>query len=82
MAYLARGRRAVQAINLLGAAAVAFTLVMNLARGLPLVSLLVALSVAGGLYIRWVRAGRPRGIAAAVQQAEADLAAEEARDGS
>lgn len=72
MAYLSKGRPGLRAVNLLGAGAVAFTMVMNLARGLPIVSLAVALLVAGGLYGRWVHAGRPRGIAATVQRAEVE----------
>lgn len=70
MARLSRGKPWSLAVNLLGAVVVGFTLVMNLARGLPILSLAVALFIAGGLYVLWVRAGRPRGIAAAVQHAE------------
>jgi amino acid transporter len=72
MARLARGKPWSRAINLLGAVVVGFTLLMNLARGWPILSLAIALLIALGLYILWVRAGRPRGIAATVQQAEAD----------
>ena len=50
--------------NLIGAVAVAFTLLVNLARGWPLLALSGTLLVAVGLYWRWVRAGRPRGIEA------------------
>ncbi len=50
------------ALNLVGALVVAFTLAVNLARGLPMISLLAALLVAGGLHQVWVRAGRPGGI--------------------
>ena len=57
-------------LNILGAAVVAFTLVVNLARGLPLVSLAAALLVAGVLYRTWVRAGRPGGIRDLAAQAE------------
>jgi amino acid transporter len=83
MARLARGKPWSRAINLLGAGVVGFTLVMNLARGWPVLSLVVALALALGLYVLWVRAGRPRGIAATVQYAEEDesfptLAPEEA----
>jgi hypothetical protein len=74
MARLARGRTWSRSINLLGAGVVGFTLVMNLARGWPILSLVVALFIALGLYVLWVRAGRPRGIAAAVQHAEEDEA--------
>lgn len=58
-------------LNALGAVVVAFTLIVNLARGLPLASLGAALLVAGLLYGVWVRAGRPRGIAEVAAQAEA-----------
>jgi hypothetical protein len=74
MARLARGKPWARGINLLGAAVVGFTLVMNLARGWPILSLVVALFIALGLYALWVRAGRPRGIAATVQHAEQDEA--------
>ena len=72
MARLARGKPWARSINLLGAAVVGFTLVMNLARGWPILSLAVALVIALGLDALWVRAGRPRGIAATVQHAEED----------
>ncbi len=57
-------------LNLIGAAVVAFTLLVNLARGFPILSLCAALLIAGGLYVLWVRAGRPRGVASAVALAE------------
>jgi hypothetical protein len=50
------------AINLIGAAAVSFTLAINVTRGEPIVSIGVALLIAAGLYALWVRSGRPRGI--------------------
>jgi len=59
------------AVNLLGTLVVSVTLVMNLLRGWPLLSLAGAFVVAGSLWVLWVRAGRPRGISLAVQQAEA-----------
>ncbi len=59
-------------LNTVGAVVVAFTLVVNLARGLPLVSLAAALLVAGVLYRTWVRAGRPGGIRDLAAQAEED----------
>jgi len=59
------------AVNLLGTLVVSVTLVMNLLRGWPLLSLAAAGVVAGALWVLWVRAGRPRGISMAVQQAEA-----------
>jgi len=49
-------------LNVAGAVVVTFTLVVNLARGAPLVSLAVALLVSGVLYRTWTRAGRPGGV--------------------
>jgi amino acid transporter len=66
------------AVNLLGTLVVSVTLVMNLLRGWPLLSLAAASLVAGALWVLWVRAGRPRGISMAVQQAEAEVEGEEA----
>jgi hypothetical protein len=65
-------RPAMAAINVLGAVAVAFTLVVNLARGYPLLSLAAMLAIAGGLYAAWARAGRPTGVEAVERLAEAD----------
>jgi amino acid transporter len=70
------------AINILGSVVVGFTLVMNLLRGWPLLSLAAAGGVALVLFVLWVRAGRPRGIALAVQQAEEELAPMDATDTS
>ena len=70
MARLSQGKPWLLAINLLGAIVVSFTLVMNLIRGLPIISLGAALLIAAGLFMLWVRAGRPRGISSAVQHAE------------
>jgi hypothetical protein len=64
-----RGSRVLTATNLLGAAAVAFTLLVNLARGYPLLALAGTIVIAIVLYWRWVRAGRPRGIDAIERQA-------------
>ncbi|MBT2515791.1 hypothetical protein [Arthrobacter sp. ISL-30] len=50
----------------------AFTLVANLSRGLPIVSLAAALIIASILYIAWARAGRPRGIRNIAAEAEAE----------
>ena len=58
------------AVNVVGALAVAFTLAVNLARGEPIVSLAAAMLIAAGLYVLWVRAGRPRGIRNAAAEAE------------
>ncbi|WP_431218918.1 hypothetical protein [Leifsonia xyli] len=49
-------------LNALGALVVAFTLVANLSRGTPIVSLAVALLIAAGLFLLWIRNGRPAGI--------------------
>jgi len=57
-------------VNILGTLVVGFTLAMNLLRGWPLVSLAAAFLIASLLFLLWVRAGRPRGIALAVQEAE------------
>ncbi len=67
-----QGKRLLLATNLLGAVAVAFTLVVNLERGYPLLSLAGTVLIAAGLYWRWVRSGRPRGIEAVERKAEAD----------
>jgi hypothetical protein len=53
---------------------VSFTLAMNLLRGWPLVSLAASFLVAGALFVLWIRAGRPRGIALAMQEAEEEPA--------
>ncbi|MFE7173255.1 amino acid permease [Streptomyces sp. NPDC057616] len=49
-------------VNGLAAAAVAFTLAVNLLRGWPMLSLAATLLIAASLYLRWTRAGRPTGI--------------------
>ncbi len=64
------GATALTVTNLVGAAAVTFTLLVNLARGYPLLALARTVLVATGLYWRWVRAGRPRGIEAIEREAE------------
>jgi amino acid transporter len=61
-------RRRSQALNLLGAVVVAFTLAVNLGRGRPIASVAAALVIALGLHAFWVRAGRPSGIADAVAE--------------
>ena len=66
-----RGSRLLTATNALGAVVVAFTLVVNLARGYPLLAIGGTGIVAGVLYWRWVKAGRPRGIEAIEREAEA-----------
>ncbi|KIZ15793.1 amino acid permease [Streptomyces natalensis] len=57
-------------VNGLAAGAVAFTLAVNLLRGWPVLSLAATLVIAGALYIRWARAGRPSGIEDIEAQAE------------
>ena len=56
------GRRGLAAINAAGALAVAFTLIVNLGRGYPLLSLAATVVIAASLYALWVRAGRPVGV--------------------
>ncbi|MFE0348832.1 APC family permease [Streptomyces griseoluteus] len=58
-------------LNGIAAAAVAFTLAVNLLRGWPMLSMLATLLIAAGLYVRWNRAGRPSGIEDIEAQAEA-----------
>lgn len=53
-------------MNLMGAGAVGFTLIINLTRGDPIVSIGAALAIACMLYTLWVRAGRPGGVDRAV----------------
>ncbi len=67
-----RGARLLTITNLVGAAVVAFTLVVNLARGYPLLAIGGTVLVAAVLHWRWVRAGRPRGIEAIEREAEAE----------
>ncbi|WP_353809719.1 amino acid permease [Agromyces sp. SYSU T00194] len=55
-------RRGAFALNAVGAVVVAFTLVVNLARAWPLVSLGATFAVAAVLYAIWVRGGRPPGV--------------------
>jgi hypothetical protein len=57
-------------VNGAGAVVVAFTLLLNLARGWPLISLGAALLIAGILSALWRRAGRPQGITHTLQQGE------------
>ena len=67
-------RRAWFVLNTVAAAAVAFTLAINLTRPAALGSLAGAAVIAAVLYGAWVRAGRPRGVAHAVVEAEVDQA--------
>lgn len=59
-------------LNTAGALVVTFTLIANLSRGLPLVSLAAAITIAGLLYRAWSKAGRPRGIRNAAAEAESE----------
>ncbi|WP_232248235.1 APC family permease [Streptacidiphilus rugosus] len=59
-------------VNLVGAVAVTFVLVVNLSRGEPIASLAAAVLIAGGLYRMWVKAGRPRGIRDVAAEAESE----------
>ncbi|MFF0558365.1 amino acid permease [Streptomyces sp. NPDC004266] len=59
-------------LNGTAAAAVAFTLVVNLLRGWPVLSLVATMLIAGAFYVRWVRAGRPSGIEDVEARAETD----------
>jgi hypothetical protein len=62
------------AVNVMGAGVVAFTILVNLRRGYPLASLVAALAIAGVFFWLWNRLGRPRGIAMAEMETEAELA--------
>ena len=63
-------RRGWFVLNAVAAVAVAFTLAVNLTRPAALGSLAAAAVIAAVLYGAWVRAGRPRGVAHAVVEAE------------
>ena len=67
-------RRASFLLNLVGSVVVLFTLIMNLSRGLPLISLGAALIVSAILHRIWVRSGRPAGVRSV--QAEPKASAE------
>ncbi len=56
------GRHGRQAANVFGLVLVAFTLLANLLRGLPIVSLAASLALSAVLYRLWVRAGRPQAL--------------------
>ncbi|WP_248503051.1 hypothetical protein [Streptomyces sp. D2-8] len=53
-----RRKTALTWINALAAVAVTVTLAVNLLRGWPMLSPAATLLIAGGLYVRWTRAGR------------------------
>lgn len=65
-------RRGYLLMNIAGALVVGFTLVANLSRGLPIVSLAAALAIAAILYRAWSTAGRPRGIRNVAAEAETE----------
>ncbi len=67
-----QGLRVLTATNLLGAVAVAFTLIVNLGRGYPLLAMAGSALIAGGLYWRWLQTGRPTGLEEIERHAEAD----------
>jgi hypothetical protein len=71
--WMAR-RWAFLALNGLGVIAVVVTLLVNLRRGFPLVSLAAACLIALGLHRLWVRAGRPGGVSEVEGLAEAEVA--------
>ena len=58
------------ALNAFGALVVAFTLAVNLARGHPIISVASALLIGLMLHRLWASAGRPRGIASVLIDAE------------
>jgi hypothetical protein len=51
---------------------VAFTLVINLARGYPLLAVAAMFAIAAGLHAAWVSQGRPTGVEEIELRAEAD----------
>jgi hypothetical protein len=65
-------RRGLATVNALGALSVTFTLVVNLGRGYPLLSLAATALIALGLYALWRRAGQPSGIEQVERHAEAE----------
>ena len=69
---LREGRRVLAAVNAIGALSVAFTLVVNLGRGYPLLSLAATALIALGLDAFWRRAGRPTGVEELERIAESD----------
>jgi hypothetical protein len=75
---LREGRGGLAAVNALGALSVAFTLLVNLGRGYPLLSLAATALIALSLYILWQRAGRPTGVEELERIAESE---EESRHG-
>ncbi len=74
------GRRGHVVVNVVGAIVVLFTIVVNLGRGYPVISLLASGTIGGLFAWLWVRQGRPRGIAQVEAEAERELGAEEDQD--
>jgi hypothetical protein len=68
--FRAERRFLLLATSMIGALAVTVTLIVDVARGYPMVSLIVALLLAAVLHALWVRAGRPGGVAQAERLAE------------
>jgi len=66
--------RVLVVVNVVGALAVAFTLLVNLRRGYPIASVAASLLIAGALARAWIRQGRPRGIAQAERTMELEVA--------
>jgi amino acid transporter len=66
-------KRAALLLNTAGTLLVGFTLLVNLARGYPIVSFAAALLIAAAFHRQWARAGRPRGVSMADRIAEAQL---------
>lgn len=58
------------AMNVVGAVVVVFTLAADISRGKPIASVAVSMLIAFALYILWARAGKPRGVASVVSEAE------------
>ncbi|MGH2595113.1 MAG: amino acid permease [Actinomycetota bacterium] len=68
------GHRRNVMVNRFGAGVVAFTILVNLRRGYPIASLAASLAISAVFFWLWNRLGRPRGIAMAGIEAEAELA--------
>lgn len=68
------GRRVT--VNVIGSVLVASTILINLRRGYPIVSIAAAGLIALGLYLLWLRRGRPRGVAMAEEAMEHELGEE------
>ena len=74
---LAARARTQLALNLLGALAVIFTLVVNLTRLDAVISITAGLLIAAALHRMWIRAGRPRGIRDAATETSHRASADE-----